>query len=105
MKQTSAFALVALLVVAPLAAQAQRGYGFDPDLERRVGSVYERALLLANAKMLSARLNVADKQVVISKRRGYIVVSFLGGKQDRGNRAHIVYDPVVDKVVFISSED
>lgn len=93
------------LMLPAFAAEGQRSYGFDLKAEKRAGDVYERALAMANAKVLNARMNIADKQVVMSKRQKFVVISFLGGERDRGNRIHVVYDPGLDQVVLISAED
>lgn len=64
-----------------------------------------RAFAKANEALAKAHLATSGT-VVISERRGYIVVSYVQTDHDvRGGGAHVVYDPRSDKVVYVLGED
>lgn len=64
----------------------------------------EKALNRAIKSMKAAMLDASDRTIVISERDGFIVVSFLNAIPARREEPHLVYDPKLDKIVFIMGD-
>lgn len=103
MKRTSVFALViGMSLVMGVSAQ---GLPFQEALEEVRALKLQRALASAHKQMLRAKLSTRDKNVVLSERRGFVVVSFLTTRQGYGGRTHLVYDPKLERIVYTIGED
>ena len=64
------------------------------------------ALVAAYNALGPARLAQNQDVVVIAKRRGFLVVSFLISDKDvSGGGVHVVYDPALGKVVHVMAEE
>jgi hypothetical protein len=99
MKAVSRVFLSLTLVFAGVVAPAYGQSGVNG------AGVRVRAFAKANEALTKAHL-VMSGVVVISERRGYIVVSYVDPDPGvRGGSAHVVYDPRTDKVVHILGED
>ena len=60
----------------------------------------KKALDKAFVRMREAMLDESNRTIVISDKRGYIVISFLNAEPSRREEPHLVYDPKMDKIVF-----
>jgi hypothetical protein len=66
------------------------------------------ALEAAYKDMARSRVEVTDQVVVLQRKRGFIVVSFIEpcslDRRCHGGRMHVVYDPATRKVVYVLGE-
>jgi hypothetical protein len=75
--------------------------------ESGAGTVDPRIVALEKANEALANAHLSNEgTVVITSRKGYLVVSYLEtDPRARGGRAHVVYDPRLGKVVHVLGED
>lgn len=94
----------ALVLSSALASKAAMQESHDDEFFERSDEVEFRknALVAAYEEARKRRLESVEKTVVVSRKRSYIVVSFLNTKRQIGGESHFVYDPVSKKIVWVN---
>jgi hypothetical protein len=87
--------LAAVFLLAPMFAVAQ----IQPKSDATIA-----ALRAAYSELEHGRTLAGGEVVVIRQIKQFIVVSFLAQGNVRGGRTHVVYDPALDKIVYVLGE-
>lgn len=90
-----------LVMIGCRVAHANDPYAATP--EEIEGTI--KAVSAAYRAAQENRLESHAKVVVVTRRRGLIVVSFINSVPQKGGQSHVVYDPSRDKVVSVKIEE
>lgn len=83
---------------------SEKAYGVDLIEEKRYSDDLKVATSMALDKMEEIGIGVSERSMVVARRRGLIVVSFVRMGNTRGGAIHVVYDPAKKAIAHVQGE-